>query len=32
VRVGSFANRQSAEKLAKELKNKEGIDGFITME
>ena len=32
VRVGSFANRQSAEKLAKELKSKEGIDGFITTE
>jgi DedD protein len=32
VRVGSFANKQSAEKLAKELKAKEGIDGFITPE
>jgi len=32
VRVGSFANKQSAEKLAKELKSKEGVDGFITME
>lgn len=32
VRVGSFANRQSAEKLAKELKGKEGIEGFITAE
>jgi DedD protein len=32
VRVGSFATKQSAEKLAKELKNKEGIDGFITTE
>lgn len=32
VRVGSFANKQSAEKLAKELKSKEGIEGFITTE
>jgi cell division septation protein DedD len=32
VRVGSFANKQSAEKLANELKGKEGIDGFITTE
>jgi len=32
VRVGSFANKQSAEKLAKELKNKEGIESFITAE
>ena len=32
VRVGSFANRQSAEKLAHELKSKEGVDGFITTE
>ena len=32
VRVGSFGNRQSAEKLAKELKAKEGVDGFITTE
>ena len=32
VRIGSFANKQSAEKLAKELKSKEGIDGFITSE
>jgi DedD protein len=32
VRVGSFANKQSAEKLAQELKSKEGIDGFITTE
>ncbi len=32
VRIGSFSNKQSAEKLAKELKSKEGIDGFITAE
>ena len=32
VRIGSFSNKQSAEKLAKELKSKEGIDGFITTE
>jgi len=32
VRIGSFSNKQSAEKLAKELKSKEGIDGFITSE
>jgi len=32
VRIGSFTNKQSAEKLAKELKSKEGIDGFITAE
>ena len=32
VRVGSFANKQSAERLARELKSKEGIDGFITAE
>jgi cell division septation protein DedD len=32
VRVGSFSNKQSAEKLAKELKSKESIDGFITTE
>ncbi len=32
VRVGSFANRQAAEKLADELKAKEGIAGFITTE
>jgi hypothetical protein len=30
--VGSFANKQLAEKLAKELKSKEGIEGFITTE
>jgi cell division septation protein DedD len=32
VRIGSFSSKQSAEKLAKELKSKEGIDGFITAE
>jgi len=32
VRIGSFASKPSAEKLAKELKSKEGIDGFITAE
>ncbi len=32
VRVGSFANRQAAEKLAGELKTKEGISTFITVE
>lgn len=32
VRIGSFSNKQSAEKLAKELRSKEGIDGFITAE
>ena len=32
VRIGSFSNKQSAEKLANELKSKEGIDGFITTE
>lgn len=32
VRIGSFSNKQSAEKLAKELKAKESIDGFITAE
>jgi DedD protein len=32
VRIGSFANRQSAEKLAGELKSKEGITTFITVE
>ena len=32
VRIGSFASKQSAEKLSKELKSKEGIDGFITAE
>jgi DedD protein len=32
VRIGSFSNKQSAEKLAKELKSKESIDGFITAE
>jgi len=32
VRVGSFGNRQSAEKLAGELKAKEGITTFITVE
>jgi DedD protein len=32
VRIGSFSNKQSAEKLSKELKTKEGIDGFITTE
>lgn len=32
VRIGSFGNRQAAEKLAKELRSKEGIEGFITAE
>ncbi len=32
VRIGSFSNKQSAEKLAKELKSKEDIEGFITAE
>jgi cell division septation protein DedD len=32
VRIGSFTNKHSAEKLSKELKSKEGIDGFITAE
>ena len=32
VRIGSFSSRQSAEKLANELKSKEGIEGFITTE
>ena len=32
VRVGSFSNKQSAEKLAAELKTKEGISSFITVE
>ncbi len=32
VRVGSFANREAAEKLAGALKTKEGIAGFITTE
>jgi cell division septation protein DedD len=32
VRIGSFSGRQSAERLANELKSKEGIDGFITTE
>jgi len=32
VRIGSFSNKQSAEKLAKELRSKESIDGFITAE
>ncbi len=32
VRVGSFADRQAAEKLAGELKAKEGVAGFITTE
>lgn len=32
VRMGSFSSKQSAEKLTKELKSKEGIDGFITTE
>jgi len=32
VRVGSFANKQSAEKLSKELKSKEGVEGFVTTE
>ena len=32
VRIGSFSNKLSADKLAKELKSKENIDGFITVE
>jgi len=32
VRIGSFSNKQSAEKLAKELRSKEGINGFIMAE
>lgn len=32
VRVGSFANKHSAEKLANEMKAKEGIVSFITTE
>jgi cell division septation protein DedD len=32
VRVGSFSSRESAEKLAAELKSKEGISSFITSE
>ena len=32
IRIGSFSNKQSAEKLAKELKSKDGVDGFITVE
>jgi len=32
VRIGSFSNKLSAEKLAKELKSKENIDSFITAE
>jgi cell division septation protein DedD len=32
VRIGSFSKRDSAEKLAAELKSKEGIDSFITAE
>ncbi len=32
VRVGSFANRPAAEKLAAELKAKEGVETFITVE
>jgi cell division septation protein DedD len=32
VRVGSFKNRASAERLAGELKSKEGLDPFITVE
>ena len=32
VRVGSFSNKQAAEKLAAELKTKEGITTFITTE
>ncbi len=32
VRVGSFPNRQAAEKLAGELKAKEGVSTFITVE
>lgn len=32
VRIGSFANRQSAEKLAAELRSKEGINPFLTVE
>ncbi|MDA8100322.1 MAG: SPOR domain-containing protein [Nitrospiraceae bacterium] len=32
VRVGSFASRPPAEKLAQELKSKEGISAFITTE
>jgi len=32
VRVGSFANRQSAEKLAGELKSKEAMTTFVTTE
>lgn len=32
VRIGSFSNKQSAEKLAKELRSKEGINGFIMTE
>lgn len=32
VRIGSFSNRQAAEKLAGELKAKEGIASFVTVE
>jgi cell division septation protein DedD len=32
VRLGSFSNKQAAEKLAKELQTKEGITSFITTE
>jgi len=32
VRIGSFSNKQSAEKLAAELKSKEGVSSFITVE
>jgi cell division septation protein DedD len=32
VRVGSFKNRASAERLAGELKSKEGLEPFITVE
>lgn len=32
VRVGSFTNKASAEKLANELKTKEGLNPFITVE
>jgi cell division septation protein DedD len=32
VRIGSFSNKQAAEKLANELKSKEGITSFITTE
>jgi cell division septation protein DedD len=32
VRLGSFSNKAAAEKLANELRAKEGISPFITIE